>query len=335
MRYKLKHEAVGEIGKLIGKKIIEEAFQPYTKMGGERLISLTNSRQVNSFIIRSLFNQWRNEVEKLESPYFDFNHELVKEALKEFMNALSNHISIDKGHLEPLLTQAIEDAILISFEPKLYLENILNRIERPQDFKLQIKYIKTNRDLFKNLNDGIGDFDTKSSILQTYDRLGDTLVESVEVTDFLDKLGAKKHLETLFEVIEEVIIEEPVIAEVEEEIVTPEPAPAIAGAPDGIDQPTTINDKFDQPAKGMTLAEKLQRKVNQSIESSLTLNEKFMFQNNLFGGDNATMKEAFTSIDQASDLQDALNRANHYNTDWDMDSEEVEAFMSVIERRFV
>lgn len=335
MRYKLKHEAVGEISKLIGEEILEQAFQSYTKMGGERLISLTNSRQVNSFIIRSLFNQWRNEVERLESPYFDFNHDLVKEALKEFMNVLSNHISIDKNHLEPLLVQAIEDAIFISFEPKLYLESILNRIDRPQDFKLQMKYIKTNREQFKRLIEGIGDFDTKSSIIEAYEKLGDTNTELVSADDFLDKLGGTNHLSTLFEVIEEVIIEEPLIEEVVEELLTAEPAPQVESALNDSDQLTTINDQFDQPAKGMTLAEKLQRKVNQSIESSLTLNEKFMFQNNLFGGDNARMKEAFSSIDQASDLQDALSRANQYNTDWDMDSEEVEAFMSVLERRFI
>ncbi|MFY0593208.1 hypothetical protein [Roseivirga sp.] len=331
MRYKLKDDAVTEISKLIAADIIEHAYQAHSKMDGERLISLTNSRQVNSFIIRSLFNQWRNEVERLESPYFDFNHELVKDALKGFMNVLSNHISIDKEHLEPLLFQAIEDAILISFAPKLYLESILNRIERPQDFKLQFKYIKTNRELFKGLTDRIGEFDTKSSIIQTYESLDGFDLEEVSEEDFLDKLNASSRIENLFETIEEVV-EEPVL--VEEPVVEISIVEPVAPTESVEETPITINDQFDQPAKGMTLAEKLQRKVNKSIESSLTLNEKFMFQNNLFGGDNAKMKEAFASIDQATDLQDALNKANQYNTDWDMDSEEVEAFMSVLERRF-
>ncbi|OEK06809.1 hypothetical protein [Roseivirga misakiensis] len=330
MRYKLKNHAVIEISKLIAADIIDHAYQSHSKMDGERLISLTNSRQVNSFIIRSLFNQWRNEVERLESPYFDFNHERVKEALKSFMNVLSNHISIDKEHLEPLLTQAIEDAILISFEPKDYLESILNRIERPQDFKLQFKYIKTNRELFKSLTDRIGDFDTKSSILQAYETIENGETEVVDVPEFLDKLNAANRISDLFDSIEEVV-EVPIVEEP-----APQPQPIEEELPSEkvADGPVTINDQFDQPTKGMTLAEKLQRKVNKSIESSLTLNEKFMFQNNLFDGDNSKMKEAFTSIDQAIDLQDALNRANQYNTDWDMDSEEVEAFMSVLERRF-
>lgn len=330
MRYKLKHEAVSEISELIGHDIVSQSFQTFDKIDGERLISLTNSRQVNSFIIRSLFNQWRGEVERLESPYFDFNHERVKEALKAFMNVLSNHISIDKEHLTPLLVKAIEDAILISFEPKGYLESILDRIEKPQDFRLQFKYIKTNRDLFKRLIDKIGDFDTKASIMISYDALDDSELETVDANDFLQKLDAENRIEELFEAIEEPkpepIIEEPAV--VEEPVMTNE-EPTL-----NHDQPVTINDKFDPQQKGMTLAEKLQRKMNQSIESSLTLNEKFMFQNNLFGGDNAQMREAFASVDQAVDLNDALNRANAFNTGWDMDSEEVEAFMNVLERRF-
>lgn len=332
MRYKLKQEAVREISELISQDILEKTFQSFNKIDGEKLISLTDSRQVNSFIIRSLFNQWRNEVERLESPYFDFNHERVKEALKAFMNVLSNHISIDKVHLTPLLNLAIEDAILISFDPKSYLESILNRIDKPQDFRLQIKYIKTNRDLFKALIDKIGDFDTKSSIQSSYNVMDTSQLEVVDVLEFLQKLGADKRLEELFEIIEQPKTE-PVIEALIAELPA-ESKPVIIAQSTDSDSPTTINDKFDLQAKGMSLAEKLQRKMNQSVESSLTLNEKFMFQNNLFGGDNAKMKEAFASVDQAVDLNDALSRANAFNTGWDMDSEEVEAFMNVLERCF-
>lgn len=333
MRYKLKEEAVSQISKLIGGAIADATFRSFTKVDGERLISLTDSRQVNSFIIRSLFNQWRNEVEKLESPYFDFNHEHVREALKAFMNVLSNHISIDRSHLEPLLIQAIEDALLISFEPRQYLEGVLNRIDKPQDFRLQYKYIKTNRGLFKVLIDRIGDFDTKASILQSYDLLDVSKAEPVDAEELLKKLGASERLLELFEEIPEPepeVVEQEVVEEVIEKPVEPKKKKTKSKDP----QAVTINDRFDQPTKGMTLAEKLQRKVNQSIEASLTLNEKFMFQNNLFGGDNAKMKEAFASIDEANDLEEALNKANQFNNGWDVDSEEVEAFMSVLERKF-
>ena len=98
MPYKLKPESVDAIVKEKAISILSDTFKSNDKVDGEKLISLTNSRQVNSFLIRSLFNQWRSEVEQLESPYFDFKHEKVKEALKQFMNVLSNHISIDRKH---------------------------------------------------------------------------------------------------------------------------------------------------------------------------------------------------------------------------------------------
>ena len=330
MRYKLKLEAVSEISKSIGSSIADSTFKSYAKVEGERLISLTNSRQVNSFIIRSLFNQWRNEVEKLESPYFDFAHEKVKAALKDFMNVLSNHISIDKGHLEPLLNQAIEDSILISFAPKAYLESILDRIERPQDFKRQFKYIKANRDFFKVLVDRIGDFDTKNSILNMYEDLDQAMLDAVDAEVFLNKLNAIDHLTALFEATEE---PKPIVEEQIKEEIVPEAPRELEKEDTAEASGNTLNDRFDAPKK-LTLAEKLQKSVNKSIEASLTLNEKFMFQNNLFDGDNGKMKEAFSKIGEASDLQQALSIANNYNNGWDMESEEVEAFMSVLERTF-
>lgn len=341
MLYQLKQSEVPSVSQKIGETICDKTFQNYTKIDGEHLISLTNSRQVNSFLIRSLFTRWRKEVEKLESPYFDFKHEKVKEALKNFMNVLSNHISIDRHHLQPILTQAISDTILIAFEPRLFLEHVLDRSAKPQDFKLQLKYIKNNRELFKNLIEQIGDFDTKASILQAYDDLKAADKEEIDPKAFLDKLNSLEVLESLFDVKEEPKpIPEPMVPPVEETKEEVQPEPAKPSQPEPVrktsdeQHASTLNDRFESSTKGQTLAEKLQRKVNKSIEASLTLNEKFMFQNNLFHGDNARMKQAFAAIDEAMSLQDALNRANAFNDGWDMDSEEVEAFMGVLERRF-
>jgi len=336
MLYQLKQSEITTVSQKIGETICDKTFQNYIKIDGEHLISLTNSRQVNSFIIRSLFTQWRKEVEKLESPYFDFKHEKVQKALKNFMNVLSNHISIDRHHLQPILNQAIADTILISFEPKSFLESVLDRSQKPQDFKLQFKYIKNNRDLFKNLLEQIGDFDTKASILQAYDDLSKAGMEDIEPKAFLEKLGSSGLLTDLFEVKQPPKpTPEPKPEPVETVVAKPEPKPQpVERTIKEEKHSTTLNDRFESSSKGQTLAEKLQRKVNKSIEASLTLNEKFMFQNNLFHGDNARMKQAFASIDQAENLQDALNKANTFNDGWDMDSEEVEAFMSVLERRF-
>lgn len=336
MSYKLKADSVSKISQQIGKQILNQTFVADVKIDGERLISLTNSRQVNSFLIRSLFNQWKKEIEKLESPYFDFKHEKVKEALKDFMNVLSNHISIDRKHLEPLLIQAIEDAFLIAFAPKLFLESVLNRSEKPQDFNKQFKYIKANRDAFKQVVDAIGAFDTKASVLTAFDQVSADKFEQVDAVEFMEKLNASALLAQVFDKVEPpkpAPTPEPTPAPVAPKV----EAPAMPEAPKekpAHEGPATLNDQFHKDGKGLTLAEKLQKSMKKSIEASLTLNEKFMFQNNLFGGDAAKMKSAFQAIDHANDLKEALAKANEYNNGWDMESEEVEALMTVLEKRF-
>ena len=130
-----------------------------------------------------------------------------------------------------------------------------------------------------------------------FDDLDQTQLESTDAEVFLNKLDSIDQLVGLFEVIEEPKIEEPVMEESKEESAVP--AISVSGFEE--ESPgNTINDKFDLPKK-LTLAEKLQKSVNKSIEASLTLNE-FMFQNNLFAGDNGKMKDAFVQIGQAADL---------------------------------
>ena len=147
--------------------------------------------------------------------------------------------------------------------------------------------------------------------------------EKVDEKAFAEKLGFTTQIEELFNFEEEKIVE----PEPERPIEVPKPVEEkpIAG---------TINDQFQGGTKGLTLAEKLQQGMKKSIESGLTLNEKFMFQNSLFGGDAAKMREALKVLDTATDLNDALNKANAFNQGWDMESEEIEAFMGVLERRF-
>lgn len=333
MIHHLNTAKVPSISQQICQSLCEKTFQNYGKIDGEQLISLTNSRQVNSFIIRSLFNQWKKEVEQLESPYFDFKHEKVKEAVKQFMNVLSNHISIDKEHLAPLLERAIADTILISFAPKVFLSEMLDRMDKPQDFKKQFKYIKTNRAFFQQVVDHLGDFDTKASVLNQFDDLDMSLLEKTDVNTFMQKLAAENHIDDLFEVEEEKEVAAP---ELETKVNSEEKTPTET-APKKEEETkfkATLNDAFEPTKKGQTLADKLKHKVTPSIEASLTLNEKFMFQNILFHGDAAKMKEAFQAIDGADTLEKALEKANAYNQGWDMDSEEVEAFMEVLARKF-
>ena len=56
--------------------------------------------------------------------------------------------------------------------------------------------------------------------------------------------------------------------------------------------------------------------------------------NALFGGDQQKMSEALSDIEEASDLDSAKVKSYKYGENWDMESDEVEAFLEFVERRF-
>src|SRR5689334_9328591 len=88
------------------KPMLERNFGAKT-INGQQILSFCQIEQVNLFILQLLFDKWKEETSKLESPFFDFQNEQVKKALTTFMNVLSQHILVKKEDFSPLLLQAI------------------------------------------------------------------------------------------------------------------------------------------------------------------------------------------------------------------------------------
>lgn len=73
----------------VSAKICAEYFGTKKYMSGQEIIQLTPSSQVNFMVIKTLFEKWNEEVEKMKAnPFFDYRDIAVSEALKEFMNVL-------------------------------------------------------------------------------------------------------------------------------------------------------------------------------------------------------------------------------------------------------
>ena len=106
------------------KKVCDQYFSSKKYMTGTEILSLTPSKQVNFFVIKSLFEAWHSELEKLKSnPYFDYRDNNVHRALSEFMNVLSRSIKIDRVNFEPLLGEAVAFSILVALEPLSFFKN--------------------------------------------------------------------------------------------------------------------------------------------------------------------------------------------------------------------
>lgn len=109
-------------------KILADFYRDRDTISGQEILTLTPVRQVNLGIISRIFDQWKTDAQAFRSPYFDFEKEEVKNALQEFMNTASRHISISRDTLRPLLLDATEEALLLLLAPADYFEQKLRAL---------------------------------------------------------------------------------------------------------------------------------------------------------------------------------------------------------------
>lgn len=339
MSYKLKQDSIQGFSSKVSRSVCDRFYSANDRAEGAALMQFTKSKQANSFLVKALFEKWQEETGNLKSPYFDFEHEKVKEALKTFMNVLSGYISVKREDIEPLLTQAVKETVLITFDPVAFVQSVMAR-----SGNISNKYIKTRKGSFKKLKSlsyvSESDFEKDSPIspeqfVEVFGMsIGDLFEE--EIQSFFDQIEEEDEEEII-----PVAIPEPEPDPVPE--VMAEPEPEVESQPEAVKtlveveseaESDTINDRFNGNGKVQTLADKLKQNTRQSLEASLNLNEKFMFINSLFEGDKQKLSEALSDLEEAGDLEGAKMKAYKYSENWDMESEEVAAFFEVIERRF-
>ena len=124
---------------VFAEQLIARSFKEKDTLSGKDILSLSSIKQLNLFIVKALFNLWQKEIKKIESPYFNYKASEVKEAMTKFMNILSQHISIDAKNLKPLIETAVEDVIILCFDPATFLDNEINK---KRDEEINPKFIQ-------------------------------------------------------------------------------------------------------------------------------------------------------------------------------------------------
>ena len=125
MSNKFNANALTEYSKSYARRTAADFYHQHHAINGQQLLSLTPISQINLFIVNSLFDKWRADAEKFRSSYFDFTNPDVQEALENFMNVVSQHISVRREHLEPLLAEATRKTIILIFDPRAYFDEVL------------------------------------------------------------------------------------------------------------------------------------------------------------------------------------------------------------------
>ena len=123
------------------------------KVKGKDLIKITDSKQLNLFLIKNIYDKWNKNFKKNKMNYFDYETKEVEEATKNMMNVLSNNICIDFDEFKKLFYISIAEIVELASKPKGFLKkDFLNYswydLER---IKIRSKYYEYFKDLFKIL----------------------------------------------------------------------------------------------------------------------------------------------------------------------------------------
>jgi hypothetical protein len=153
MENKLNQRAIEEYAHVYSNKLLSSFFKNHERIDGGQILSFSSIKQVNLFVLKALYEQWQRESVKLRSPYFDYEHQKVKEAMKVFLNSLSRHISVAHKDFEPLLHKAVADTLTLTLAPTTYFSR---EVERHADPLVSIsklkdinKYIQINKILIQ------------------------------------------------------------------------------------------------------------------------------------------------------------------------------------------
>ncbi len=158
---KLDLSAIESYARQYAAKVCDDFFSRMTTINGQQTLKLSNVAQVNMFVVSDLFERWKANIETFKSPFFNFEHEEVKEALKTFMNTVSQHIMVKREDFEPMFASAVNRTLILLLDPSKHFDEY---VRDSPDFTLTkerlaqlSKYTKINSHVSKALTEKLGD----------------------------------------------------------------------------------------------------------------------------------------------------------------------------------
>ena len=320
MDEKINIQAVEEYSAAFSSKVVDAFFEQHQKISGAEILKLCALKQINLFVVRELLKAWKQETNKYKSPYFDYENKEVKDALHQFQNSLSNHISIAQDHFTPLLKKAVSLTVFLILDPYDFYSDTLDKhgtgTIKVSELKNEIKYIKINQRPLENLIQKLEEKKIENIAGNEAFALLDHILEEVnftpeDVDQYVAQLSASVPLdiEKLYGKKDNVV--KPVVAE-------NKPRP-IVNEQVNSDVTATVGDDFQRIP---------------DIKNRLTINQKFMFTKMLFNGDFDLFNSAIDKIDSLQSLDEATSYLDAHYSNWDRGTEEYEEFIELIQNRF-
>lgn len=393
MENKLNRQGLLNYEKVFSDKVMSNFFQQNEKVTGKQLLEFTPIRQVNLMLVKNLYEKWQTETLRLQSPFFDYNDEGVKEALRNFMNILSQHISVTEADFRPLLEQSVHESLLLSLSPADFFESEVSLLGESKLTPIRVKelgkYIQLNKILLDTVLTEIESFHVKQvasgelikALHKQAAAISDKLLTVPQVIEMFGVVATLSEQDLVAPLVSEPaviaipepanffenhfltsqpepVVAKPIIAQappVQQQ--QPQPVvvpPVVTAAPqkiadltlsddksllDTFVKDTSLNDTLKTQAEHnevSSVLDKIQKQKVESLHAAFPIHERFMYVNDLFGGDYVAWSMALQEIDNAPSLAHAnavlQNLAQRFT--WKANSERVRTFTDLVERRF-
>jgi len=342
METTINHDYINSYAEAYTNRIVDRYFSENSIIDGENILSITEFRQINLFVIKNIMVKWQLETKKIRSPFFDYNSPEVLNALQDFMNVLSKNISIEQKVFKPLLKMAITEVLILIFSPYDFFSNELLNIGTPvtlSELEKRKKFIKINAELYnayvqKIELSGSDNMQIKEA-KQFFDQVCEDINFSPEEPDEYISLFSK---EIQFEL-------KKVYAEVENESSMEKEDDQVAEDPKEEKMPihekyyqqkaTLVDELKKEPAS--TVLDFHQKQKIDSIKKNISIQQRFRFVRELFSEND----ELFTEVIEFLDNCSSNDEANSYLKDkflidgqWNNEDEVVVEFISVVSKKF-
>jgi hypothetical protein len=328
-------QAVQNYAQQFAHKLLEKHNKEV--FSGADILNISTIDQVNVFIVKELFDRWQATTLQLKSPFFDFDNEKVQTALQVFMNTVSQHILVQKTDLQPLIAAATAQSVELCLAPEAFLKN-QNTANEADKAKL-LKYTRIHNNFVKaTLEGATAPLDDTENTILAFDAvcsmdpalLGMPPQQPVADSDaptvadnFFDNLTTTMPSPNLDSEKPKIKIKADVVEKTEptllhEQYLTTQP---------------TMNDTLK--AEHPTFADQHQNSPIKNLNESISLNQKFIFINQLFNGDSQAFQETLEVLGACSSADEAINLLKYRYAPkykWNLNGTEADELMDIVKR---
>ena len=342
METAINHDYINSYAEAYTNRIVDRYFSENSIIDGENILSITEFKQINLFVIKNIMVKWQQEAKKIRSPFFNYSNPEVQNALQDFMNVLSKNISLEQKVFKPLLKMAINDVLILIFSPYDFFSNELLNIGTPvtlAELEKRKKFIKINSELYNAYVQRIEESDSDNMQIkeakQFFDQVCEDINFSPEEPDEYISLFSKEIQFELKKVYAEVD-NGSASEEAETKVVEESGEEKMPIYEKYYQQKATLVDELKKEPASTVLDFHQKQKID-SIKKNISIQQRFRFVRKLFSENDELFTEVIEFLDNCSSNDEAnsyLDEKFLNNGQWNNEDEAVLEFISVVNKKF-